>query len=124
MLTQLVLRAEAKAARTARSAAIGFGAGVCLCIGLFFWTVAAWIFLLSVTSAGAAAVVLACAYTGAGLIGLGVLSLRRRRVPPAAVAPPAPPPAVGLDGLVDSFMKGVQAGSRVRGSRRRAGARF
>ncbi len=113
MLGQFVSRAEAKASHAARSAAIGLGAGIALCVGLFFWTLAAWLFLLTVTSSMVAALIIGCIYSGGGLIGFAIISSRGRKTPPAPVQR-NPEPQVGLDALVAAFMKGAQAGSRVK----------
>ena len=119
MLGQFVSRAEAKASHVARSAAIGLGAGIAMCIGLFFWTLAAWLFLLTVTAPMVAALIIGCIYSGGGLIGFAIISSRSRKPPPAPLQS-KPEPQVGLDGLVDAFIKGAQAGSRVKSSPRQA----
>jgi|AntRauMFilla1563_2_1112583.scaffolds.fasta_scaffold45534_2 hypothetical protein len=107
MFDRIMASASAQAAHTARSTAIGLGAGILLCIGIGFWTLAGWMFLLTQTTAVNAAMIIGALYTGAALLGFGFLASRHAVPPPTAQ--PAPPT---FDTLVAAFMTGLSAGSR------------
>ncbi|MCX7566576.1 phage holin family protein [Sulfitobacter sp. F26169L] len=113
MIGNLIANARAQAQHTAGTAAIGLCAGIALCIGLAFWTAACWMFLITVTSILNATIIIAAIYTGAGLIGLAIASMRSRKTPPAPepVRQPEPPT---MDNLVAAFMSGLTAGARTR----------
>lgn len=51
MFDRLLTTARAQARETAQTAAIGVFAIVALAVGISFWTVAGWLFLLTVTTA-------------------------------------------------------------------------
>jgi hypothetical protein len=113
MLGHLAEGMRLRAAHVARTTAIGLGAGILLCVGIAFWTAAGWMFLLTQTSAVNAAVIMGALYTGAALIGFGVVA-SRRRTPPPAPQPAPPPPTPSFDTLMGAFMSGVTAGARTR----------
>ena len=107
-----------RASHVARSAAIGLGAGVCLFVGLIFWTIAAWLFLVTVTTVQITALIIGSVYCGAGLIGFALIGSRKPHDPRAnAVPDPAPRPA-DVDGLMGAFVTGMNAGVQARSARR------
>ena len=116
MLYGLLASVQASAARTAETAALGLGAGIALLIGLGFWTLAGWLFLISVTTTLNAAVVIASLYTGLGLLIFGILSARarKRRNSAALRETAAAAPAANLGSIAQAFMGGYAAGSATR----------
>jgi archaellum biogenesis protein FlaJ (TadC family) len=100
----------AKTKHAAGTAGIGVVAALALSVGLVFWTLAAWLFLLTQTTPLLAAVILAAVYTGAGLIGLAVVSARKKQ---KVVHRPTVPPAT-VDNLMAAFISGVKAGAGTR----------
>ena len=113
MFANLISHARAQAQHTAGVAAIGLGAGIALCVGLAFWTVAIWFLVLAVAGPVTAALIIGALYTGAGLIGLSIASTRARK----NISPPKPveePPAPDMDGLIGAFITGLKAGARAR----------
>jgi len=119
MLSHLAVRAGETARHTARTALIGAGAAVCLCIGAGFLTAAFWLFLVSVTTALNAALILGGFYSGIGLILIAILSIRsrERRIRHAEHLAAAKRPAPGqaeYAGLIAAFMTGLSAGRKAR----------
>ncbi|KIN74163.1 hypothetical protein [Sulfitobacter guttiformis] len=112
MLAAFIDSARREAKHTAGTAAISFGAGILLCIGLAFWTAAGWMLLLTVTSPINAAMIMGAIFTGAALIGFAVVSVRgsNHKKRPAHAAPKPPT----LDGLIAAFISGLTAGARTR----------
>lgn len=112
MIENLLSQARAKARHSAGTAGIGVFAGLALCVGLAFWTGAAWYLLLTLTSPMHACLILGAIYTGAALIGFGIVAMRAEK----AVPPPEPvkQPEATMDNLVTAFMKGLNAGARTR----------
>lgn len=115
MLSLLLAKAQDSAAHKARMAAVGLGASIALFVGFAFLTLAAWLFLISVTTALVAALILGCTFVGIGLITLSVMSSisksRKRARQQAAAAAPQDP---GLAGLAAAFVTGMTAGAKVR----------
>lgn len=87
-------------------------AGLAILAGLAFWTAAGWFFLLTVTTPLNASLILGALYTGAGLIGFGIVSMRSRKA--AAPRKPAKAPEATLESLVSAFITGLNAGARTR----------
>lgn len=117
MIEELTYRAEAAAARTARTAVMGAGAVAALVLGAFFLTLAAWLFLAEVTSVITAALILGAAYMGLGLLFLGMLSIRRRarqRELARARAAQAASSTGSLVQLIMAFITGIRAGKTSR----------
>lgn len=114
MIDLLLDGVRIKAERAANTAAIGFGAGLALAIGIAFWTAAGWMFLITLTTPLNAAVMLGAFFSGAGIIGFGIIAARRRRRVVRARKAPPPPPAADMGGLLAAFMTGLSAGSRER----------
>lgn len=114
MFDTLISQARDSARHSAKTAAISVGAAVAIAVGLAFWTAAGWIFLLTLTTSLNAAIIIGALYTGAGLIGFAIASMRGSRTPP----PPQPaqphqgPPTI--ESFITAFMTGVTAGSRTR----------
>lgn len=117
MLALLTHQLQVTATRTAHTAVLGMGAGICLLIGMGFLTAAAAIFLASVTTALATTLILGGLYAGIGFILLMVMSMRsraRERERAAALAA-APAAAAGsLTGVIAAFLSGLSAGKRAR----------
>ncbi|APE41985.1 hypothetical protein BOO69_00080 [Sulfitobacter alexandrii] len=78
MFDHLAQKAQVKAAQTAQTAALGLGASLLLAVGLGFLTAALWIYLVTVSGALMAALVIGAIYVGAGFVVLAVLSAKRR----------------------------------------------
>jgi amino acid transporter len=93
----------------AGTAGIGAFATIALCVGLVFWTMAAWIFLATVVSTLAAALILGSFYTGAAFLGFAVMSARKRRV--IAHRPPRP---LTTESIIAAFISGIKAGASTR----------
>lgn len=88
-----------------------------LAVGIAFWTIAAWLFLLTVTTAVNAPIILGALYTGAGLVGFGVASMRSQKTvqkpaPPEPVSPKSP--EATLEKLIAAFISGMNAGAKTR----------
>ncbi|MCR9127167.1 MAG: phage holin family protein [Rhodobacteraceae bacterium] len=113
MLAQL----KTEAARTARRAGLAGGGLLCVGAGAAFLTGAAWLLLDQLAGALVAATVIGAAYLGAGLILIGLASVRTapsthpheaRNRPPeprSGTTPPDAPP------LMQAFLFGLQAGA-------------
>lgn len=110
MLDTLKANIRHEAEQTARKAAFGFAGGLLLAAGIAFWTAAAWMFLLTLTTSLNTALIIGSVYAGGGLICLALAA--RRPVKPSKPAP-APKPA-SMDSLVAAFMTGLNAGARTR----------
>ena len=109
--------AQAAATRTAHTAVMGLAAGVLLTVGAGFMTLAAWLLLLTVTTALYAALILGSAFMGAALILLAVMSIRKRNHAlhaPMNVAPTPEPTDDILNQMVVTFLAGITAGRKVR----------
>lgn len=113
MFDTLISQARNSARRSAKTAAISAGAAVALAVGLAFWTAAGWIFLLTLTTSLNAAIIIGALYTGAGLIGFAIASMRGSKTPPPQPAQP-PKGAPTIESFITAFMTGVTAGSRTR----------
>ena len=118
MFDHLQSRIHDAASRAGRTAAIGLGASVALCVGLGFLTLSAWLFLLTVTEPAMAALIIGGVYTGTALIAFATLSSsdRNTRKPSAKLQEktaeaeeeaPLPP-------LAQAFVSGLRAGARAR----------
>ena len=77
-------RVAQKATRTAQTAAIGFGAMLCLIVGGAFLAVAAWLFLLTITTPLVACLIMGSLFFGMGLVSGPVQSGVRNAKPPYA----------------------------------------
>mgnify|MGYP003669562298 FL=1 len=73
-------RVAQKATRTAQTAAIGFGAMLCLIVGGAFLAVAAWLFLLTITTPLVACLIMGSLFFGMGLVLIAALSIRARAI--------------------------------------------
>lgn len=117
MLALLTHHLQVTATRTAHTAVLGLGAGICLFIGMGFLTAAAWLFLASVTTPIITTLILGGLYAGIGFIILVVMSMRSRaraRERAAALAA-APAAAAGsLTSVIAAFLSGMSAGKRAR----------
>ena len=117
MLSELAHQAEDAAARTAQTAFLGLGASIALAVGAGFLTLAAWLFLVQVSTVLLAAVILGAAYFGIGLILLATISARRRARERQRARERAENSSSGIQQLALAFLTGLRAGrSRRRGS--------
>ncbi|MEW9918006.1 hypothetical protein AB2B41_00185 [Marimonas sp. MJW-29] len=115
MFDRFIDRAQDAAARTARKAALGLGAVLCLTVGIAFLTVAAWLFITSVTTALNAALIIGGAYSGVGLILIGVMSAKGSAEPEGRsnASQTAAEDDIGPK-IVEAFMTGLRAGQKAR----------
>ncbi len=120
MLSHIIESFQASAARSARGAALAFGALFAIYVGVAFLTLATWLFLVSVTTPGVASLILGLIFIGAGLILWAVIAKRARdrkraaAIAAAAAAAPIATGASGLTGLVLAFISGMTAGQKAR----------
>ena len=80
MLNVLLDRVALRATETAQTAAIGLGAGICLMVGSVFLAVAAWLFLLTITTALTACLIMGGIFFGVGLIMIAAIGIRSRHL--------------------------------------------
>ncbi|MFT6090068.1 hypothetical protein [Sulfitobacter sp.] len=80
MLDVIVDKVAQRATETAQTAAIGLGAGICLLVGSVFLAAAAWIFLLTITTALTACLIMGGVFFGAGLVMFAAIGIRSRRL--------------------------------------------
>ena len=101
--------------RALRTAMLSAGAALFLLIGLLFLTLAAWLYLITVTTALTAALILGAVYFGVGFLLLAMAGSNRA---PAAQAPRQEDPSAtehdGLKNLVMAFLAGITAGQKAR----------
>ena len=112
MLENVLAQARAQASHSAQSAGIGVFAGLAMAVGLAFWTGACWFFLLTLTTPLNACLIIGAVYTGAGMIGFSIVSMRSRKPQP----PPTPVkrPEATMEALIGAFLSGLDAGARRR----------
>jgi len=115
MLSGFIRQAQRTAKQTARKAALGLVGGLFALAGTSFLTLAAWLYLMTVTTALNAALILGAAYMGLELI---FLALSAAKTGPSAHQKPAEPAEPKQDDMmsqvVTAFMTGVQAGQKAR----------
>ena len=117
MFAHLVHKVQNAAARTARKAALGLGAAICIAVGLGFLTAAAWLFIISVTTALNAALIIGGAYCGLGLVLIGMASADgpKRSTPPHSTQAGSPQKADDIaPQIIEAFLTGLKAGQRSR----------
>lgn len=119
MLDTIIQNAQETAAQKAQNAAIGFGAGLAIAVGLGFLTVASWLLLVSITTTVIAAVILGGAYMGLGLILLATISIRsrnhrKRKMRAERARVTEHPPADPLAQVILAFVSGLKAGRNTR----------
>lgn len=124
MFDQITDRVAIRAAQSARTAAIGVAAFLCIAVGGIFLASAAWLFLLTVTSAIVACLIIGGMLFGIGLIMLSLMLLRirtqKRLKYEAALQARAAQSAHlaggigGLLGLITAFINGMNAGKKAR----------
>lgn len=117
-------RLAQRAAETAQTAAIGLGAGLCLLVGSIFLASAAWLFLLTVTTALVACMVLGTGFFGIGLLMVAATSIRARNLKrlreaellrlQAQQRTPALGGVEGIATLVVALINGFNAGKNAR----------
>ena len=124
MIDQLTDRVASRAAQSARTAAIGIASFICLAVGGIFLASAAWLFLLTVTTAIVACLIIGGAFFGIGLMMFSLMLLRirtqkRLRYEAALQARAAQSAQMaggigGLLGLITAFINGMNAGKKAR----------
>jgi site-specific recombinase len=115
MIAQISARIQDAVSRTLQSIVLGAGALFCLSIGLAFLTLAAWLYLISVTTSMMAALILGSVYAGIGLILLAVASSGPRRSKAKyAKRLDQPNEEAEIAKIVAAFMTGVTAGRKSR----------
>tara|TARA_R100000935_G_scaffold10653_1_gene21228 strand:- start:13503 stop:13880 length:378 start_codon:yes stop_codon:yes gene_type:complete len=117
-------RVALKATRTAQTAAIGFGAMLCLIVGGAFLAVAFWLFLLTFTSALVACLILGSLFFGLGFVLIAALSIRARAIRlqkrEAALRAQVMQQAQatggvgGIAAIIMAFVNGLNAGKQAR----------
>ncbi|MGJ8616639.1 MAG: phage holin family protein [Sulfitobacter sp.] len=105
-----------KATQTAKRAGLLTVGGILCAIGVGFFTLAAWLYLLTVVSALQAALIIGAGYFGIGLIMIGLGTKKPHqpeplRDPETARQPDVPP-------LLQALLFGIEAGSKVSGKRK------
>lgn len=117
MLSGLINKARDSAARTARQAALGAGGLLFILVGLGFLTMAAWLFLITVTTPMNAALILGGTYFGIGFILIGAGSYagqQHRKVQEPELRTPAATPEQMVPQIVSAFLTGLAAGQKTR----------
>lgn len=124
MLDHFTDKVAYKAKETAQTAAIGLGAFLCLAVGAVFLTGAAWLFLLTITTALVACLIIGFAFFGIGLLLIATISIqssarRKRKHVMEAQARSAHTAQmtgglVGIAGIVAAFVNGLNEGRRSR----------
>lgn len=112
------LAEEAK--HTAQTAAIGLGGFLCLIVGTVFLSIAGWLFLMTVTTALNASLILGLFFFGIGLILFVTISMRsrarkrerRRKMVRAQAAQQNE--AGGIGAIINAFLSGLNEGRRAR----------
>ena len=115
MLSAVMNHLRGSLRRVLRTAMLSAGAALFLLIGLLFLTLAAWLYLITVTTALTAALILGAVYFGFGFLLLAMAGSDRA---PAAQAPRQEDPSAtehdGLKNLVMAFLAGITAGQKAR----------
>ena len=115
MLAGVMQHLRASVARAARTAMLSATGAFMLLIGLMFLTLAAWLYLVTVTTALTAALILGAAYLGVGFLLLAIAGSRDNS--PSSRQPEADsghPEHDGLKNLVMAFLAGITAGQKAR----------
>lgn len=115
MLTSVMQHLRGSVRRAVRTAMLSAGAAIFLLIGLLFLTLAAWLYLITVTTTLTAALILGAAYFGVGFL---MLALAGSDGSTARQAPQQEEPTSaehdGLKNLVMAFLAGITAGQKAR----------
>lgn len=115
MLSGVMQHLRGSIRRAARTAMLSAGAAIMLLIGLLFLTLAAWLYLVTVTTPMTAALILGAGYFGIGFLLLAIAGSgnETRRSRRAAEEPAAHEPD-GPKNLVMAFLAGITAGQKAR----------
>lgn len=108
---------DQKIARAGRKAALGVAAFASLAVGAGFLTLAAWIWLVTLTDPLVASIVIGCIYLGVGFILLACVKLLGGPVaaaPRPQAAASDPPATPDMPPLMAAFIHGMQAGAQSR----------
>ncbi|MFG6578825.1 phage holin family protein [Sulfitobacter sp. 1A13191] len=101
--------------RALRTAMLSAGAVLFLLIGLLFLTLAAWLYLITVTTALTAALILGAVYFGMGFLLLAIAgSAGEAAAQPSRQEDSAASDHDGLKNLVMAFLAGITAGQKAR----------
>jgi hypothetical protein len=124
MLNVLLDRVALRATETAQTAAIGLGAGICLMVGSVFLAVAAWLFLLTITTALTACLIMGGLFFGVGLVMMAAMNIRSRHLQRKRAAEllrleaerraMGPTGIEGIVGIVVALINGFNAGKKTR----------
>ncbi len=104
---------KSKATRTAKRAGLLSGGLLAICVGLAFFTGAAWLYLSAVTDPLTAALVLGGAYLGLGLLTIGIAlsgGSEDHHAATLAHGPARQEPQAAQPPLMQAFLHGMQAG--------------
>ena len=114
MLSGVMHHLRGSIRRAARTAMLSASAALFLFIGLLFLTFAAWLYLLTVTSAMMAALILGAVYLGVGFLLLAIAGSSQQVPPPQAEESQAASEHDGMKNLVLAFLGGITAGQKAR----------
>ncbi len=106
-----------KATQTAKRAGLLTGGAILCVVGVGFFTLAVWFYLLTVLSALQAALTIGAGYFGVGLLMIGVGSKRSHRAEPL-LRDPEPARQPDVPPLLQALLFGIEAGSKVSGKRK------
>ncbi|MFG6589914.1 phage holin family protein [Sulfitobacter sp. 1A12157] len=115
MLSSVMQHLRGSVRRALRTAMLSAGAALFLLIGLLFLTLAAWLYLITVTTALTAALILGAVYFGIGFLLLAMAGADAEgAAPPSRPKDPATSEHDGLKNLVMAFLAGITAGQKAR----------
>lgn len=114
MLSGLMDHLRGRLRRAARAAMLSATAALMLLIGLMFLTLAAWLYLITVTSTLGAALILGAAYLGVGFLLLAIAGSGAQAPPAQAEESHTSSEHDGLKNLVLAFLGGITAGQKAR----------
>lgn len=114
MLAGLTQHLRGAVRRAARTAMLSATAALSLLIGLLFLTLAAWLYLVTVTTTTIAALILGAAYLGVGFLLLAIAGSEGRSAPRHAEESHENAEHDGLKNLVLAFLGGITAGQKAR----------
>ncbi|MDF3357277.1 hypothetical protein HKX10_07340 [Sulfitobacter sp. KE33] len=115
MLSSVMQHLRGSLRRALRTAMLSAGAVLFLLIGLLFLTLAAWLYLITVTTTLTAALILGAVYFGMGFLLLAIAgSDGEAAAQPSRQEDSAASDHDGLKNLVMAFLAGITAGQKAR----------
>ena len=115
MLSSVMQHLRGSLLRALRTAMLSAGAALFLLIGLLFLTLAAWLYLITVTTTLTAALILGAVYFGMGFLLLAIAgSDGEAAAQPSRQEDSAASDHDGLKNLVMAFLAGITAGQKAR----------